>query len=207
MDFMSPNRRGLAAALAATALLVAGTASADEAHRVRGTIESLDGNILTVATREGDTATIMLLDDWMVSGVARASLADVGEGDFVGIASLPTEDGKDGALEVLIFPEEMAGTGEGSYPWDLEEGSTMTNATVADKVASVDGGSVTLSYDGGKTKEIVIPEGTPIVTFADATSDDLIVGARVFVPAHIDADGQIGTTRVVVGHNGVVPPM
>jgi hypothetical protein len=38
--------------------------------------------------------------------------------------------GGDGAIEVLIFPPAMKGTGEGSYPWDLKPKSTMTNGTV-----------------------------------------------------------------------------
>jgi hypothetical protein len=151
---------------------------------------------------------VTLAEGWTVSSVARAAVTDIKPDDFVGIASLPKADGGDGALEVLIFPPALKGTGEGSYGWDLKPNSSMTNATVADAVKDVDGRTVTVSYNG-KEKKIVIPDGTPVVTFAPATKDDLIPGAIVFIPAAKDANakGAIATHQVVVGTHGVVPPM
>lgn len=182
------------------------SAHAADQIRVRGTVESLDGSTLSVKTREGTDAKIMLKDGWKVSSVAKASVNDIKEGDFVGIASLPTADGGNGALEVLIFPAAMKGTGEGSYAWDLKPNSSMTNATVANAVKSVDGHTLTVTYKGGE-KKISIPEGTPVVTFAPAEVADLQSGATVFVPSEKASDGSISTSRVVVGTNGVVPPM
>ena len=51
-------------------------------------------------------------------------------GKFVGTAAMPGADGSLAALEVLVFPEAARGTGEGHSQWDLQPGSTMTNATV-----------------------------------------------------------------------------
>ena len=110
-----------------------------------------------------------------------------------------------GALEVLIFPPAMKGTGEGSYGWDLKPDSSMTNATVADAVKGLDGRTVTVTYHG-KEKKIAIPDGTPVVTIAGATKDDLVPGAVVFITAEKAAAGPIAH-QVVVGKNGVVPPM
>ncbi|PYE43135.1 hypothetical protein DFI02_105321 [Rhizobium sp. PP-F2F-G20b] len=195
---------------ALTAVLMAATLStavqAADQIRVRGTVESLEGNTLSVKTREGTDAKIMLTDGWKVSSVAKASIDDIKTGDFVGIASLPTAEGGDGALEVLIFPAAMKGTGEGSYAWDLKPNSSMTNATVANAVKSVDGQTVTVTYKG-KEKKISIPAGTPVVTFAQAVKADLKSGATVFVPSEKAADGTISSSRVVVGTNGVQPPM
>lgn len=173
---------------------------------VRGTIADFTGDVLVVDTREGETADIALSDGWMVSSVASAEISDIKPGDYVGIASVPMEAGGDGALEVLIFPAAMKGTGEGSFGWDLQPNSTMTNATVADAVTEVDGATVTVSYHG-QDKKIAIPEGTPVVTFASATEDDLKPGATVFVIAQEAGDGSLSTQQVVVGTNGVVPPM
>ncbi len=181
-------------------------AHAADQVRVRGTVDSFEGKTLSVKTREGTDAKIMLKDDWKVSSVAKASVDDIKPGDFVGIASMPTASGGDGALEVLIFPAAMKGTGEGSYAWDLKPNSSMTNATVADAVKSVDGRTVTVTYKG-KEKKISIPDGTPVVTFAPATEADLKVGATVFVPSEKAADGSMSSGRVVVGTNGIVPPM
>ena len=108
-------------------------------------------------TREGPDAKLMLKPGWKMAGVAKASLEDIKPGDFVGIASLPTSSGGDGAVEVLVFPPAMKGTGEGSYPWDLKPKSTMTNATVTNAVKGVDGRTLDLSYSGGKEKKISDP--------------------------------------------------
>jgi hypothetical protein len=181
-------------------------AQADDTVRVRGTIASLEGSTLTVKTREGPNATLALKPGWKMTGVAAASLSDIKPGDFVGIASLPTAAGGDGAIEVLIFPPAMKGTGEGSYPWDLKPKSAMTNGTVLNAVKDVDGRTLTISYKGGE-KKISVPDGVPIVTFGPATEADLKPGATVFVPAQRGADGSLATGFVVVGANGVNPPM
>lgn len=198
-----------AAAFAASTLAIAAqsTHAADaERVRVRGDVASLAGDKLVVKTHEGNDQTITLKPDWQVGGVKKASVEDIKPGDFVGIASLPKADGGDGALEVLIFPAAMKGTGEGSRPWDLKPNSSMTNATVAKAVKSVDGHSVTLTYQG-KEKTISIADETPIVTLTSAEKTDLTPGAHVIVIGEKATDGAVTASRVTVGVNGLVPPM
>ena len=132
-------------------------ARAADTVRVRGTVVGLDGSTLKVKTPEGPTDALALKPGWKVTGVAAAGVADIKPGDFVGIASLPRAAGGDGALEVLIFPAAMKGTGEGSYPWDLKPNSTMTNGTVSNAVKGVDGRTLTIAYSGGQEKKISIP--------------------------------------------------
>ncbi|MGL4962934.1 MAG: hypothetical protein ACRC67_17010 [Inquilinus sp.] len=194
-------------------LLVTGLTSSASAQnqnaqqvRLRGSIVEASDTMLKVKTREGQTVDITLAQGLNVSGVANASVSDIKPGDYVGIASLPKVGGGDGALEVLIFPPALKGAAEGSFGWDLKPNSTMTNATVADAVKGVEGRTVTVTYHG-QEKTIAIPEGTPVVTFAPATQADLKPGAVVFIPAEKDASGAITAQRVVVGTNGVVPPM
>ncbi|WP_405049712.1 hypothetical protein [Rhizobium sp. 1399] len=172
---------------------------------IRGSVVNLAGSTLKVKTREGETVDVALADDWQVASVANAKVSDIKPGDYVGIASLPKEQGGDGALEVLIFPPALRGAGEGSFGWDLKPNSSMTNATVADAVKDVDGRTVTVSYHG-KEKKISIPDGTPVVTIAPATKEDLVAGAVVFIPAEKASSGTVAH-RVIVGKNGVVPPM
>jgi hypothetical protein len=155
-----------ASAAAFLAIAILSPAQAAENVRVRGTIVGLDGSTLTVKTREGPNAVLMMKPGWKMAGVAKASVDDIKPGDFVGIASLPTASGGDGAVEVLVFPPAMKGTGEGSYPWDLKPKSSMTNATVTNAVKGVEGGTLDLSYSGGKEKKISVPDGVPIVTLA-----------------------------------------
>lgn len=185
--------------------VTAATAQQAEPLNVRGAVVSLDGSTLKVATREGETLDVALADGWVVSAVQRAEITDIKPGDYVGIASLAKADGGDGALEVLIFPPQLKGAGEGSFGWDLKPDSSMTNATVADAVTGVDGRTVTVSYHG-QEKKISILDDTPVVTLAAATPADLVSGAVVFIVAQKTAAGTVGS-QVIVGKDGVVPPM
>jgi len=195
----------LAAGAVVTLAALQGANAADRV-RVRGTIESLDGDTLKVKSRDGKDITVMLKSGWGVTGVTKASAADIKPGDFVGIANEPTDSGVAGAIEVVIFPASMKGTGEGDRPWDSKPNSSMTNATVANAVKSVNGPTLTLTYKGGE-KKINIPDGTPVVTLISATKDDLKAGAGVFITGETTGEGMVSTDRVAVGVNGTVPPM
>jgi hypothetical protein len=203
---MSLSKFGIVGvAFALCALPVASAHAADQA-RVRGVVESLKGDTLMVKSREGKDVTIMLKSGWGVTGVVKASVTDIKPGDFVGIASQPTDSGVNGALEVLIFPAAMKGTGEGDYGWDLKPKSSMTNATVASAVTSVNGPTLSLTYKGGE-KKISIPQGTPVVTLGAATKDDIKPGAGVIIFGTTTGDNMVESDRVLVGINGIVPPM
>ena len=194
---------GMALALGAMTTL---SAHAADKARVRGVVESLNGDTLMVKSREGKDVTIKLKSGWAVNGIVNASVTDIKPGDFVGIASVPTDSGINGALEVLIFPAAMKGTGEGDYGWDLKPKSSMTNATVASAVTSVNGPTLSLTYKGGE-KKISIPPGTPVVTFGTATKDDVKPGAGVIINGTTNGDNTVESDRVLVGINGVIPPM
>ena len=204
----NPMKKG-ALALAAV-LMMSGVglqaAQAADKIRVRGVVESLSGDTLKVKSREGKDVMIMLKSGWSVNGIVKADVSDIKPGDFVGIASMPTDSGVNGALEVLIFPAAMKGTGEGDYGWDLKPKSSMTNATVASAVTSVNGPTLTLTYKGGE-KKISIPPGTPVVTIAPATKADIKAGAGVIINGTTGSDSMVEADRDVVGINGVVPPM
>lgn len=202
----APRFRLAAIGIAAFLAFPASAALAqDKDVHVRGTVVSLDGATLTVKTREGATLPVTLKSGWKITGLARAAVDTIKPGDFVGIASLPMGTGGDGAVEVLVFPAAMKGTGEGSYPWDVKPGSSMTNATVSNAVKDVQGHTLTLTYKGHE-KKITIAADTPVVTFAPAAPSDLAPGAAVFVPAERDGSA-LSAGFVVVGTNGVTPPM
>jgi hypothetical protein len=174
--------------------------------RVRGKVEKLDNTVLKVKTREGGTAEIKLPDNFGVIGVTKAKLTDIKPDKFVGIAAKTQKDGTMQALEVVIFPDNMKGFGEGHYPWDLQPESTMTNATVTNAVKNVKGQVLTLKYKDGE-KQITVPKNAPIVTFVPAQMGDIKPGAGVFVNATKQADGSLTAPRVAVGLKGTVPPM
>jgi hypothetical protein len=203
------NWKLTAAALGFGAVILTGfngAAIAADIVRIRGVIETSDGSKMTVKTREGASTAIALATGVKIMAVAKASVEDIKPGDFVGIASLPKSKGGDGAVEVLIFPAAMKGTGEGSYPWDLKPQSTMTNATVSNAVKEVDGHEITVKVNG-KDKTISVADGTVVVTLAPAIAADLKPGATVFVPTERGTDGMLTAGFVIVGANGIVPPM
>ncbi|NLR99304.1 hypothetical protein HGP17_20985 [Rhizobium sp. P38BS-XIX] len=201
------RKRLITGALTLTIAALAALQSVEAAERVkvRGTIESLDGDTLKVKSRDGKDVTVALKAGANVGGVVKAAVGDIKPGDFVGIASQPTDSGINGAIEVVIFPAAMKGTGEGDRPWDTPN-SSMTNATVANAVTSVNGPTLTLKYKGGERK-INIPNGTPIVTLASATKSDLKPGAGVFITGERNSDSTVSAERVAVGLNGTMPPM
>ncbi|MCW6506509.1 hypothetical protein [Lichenifustis flavocetrariae] len=194
-----------AAFLCVGALTTAPAMAADMAH-IRGTVSAVQGSHVTIKTVDGKDIGLTLGADWKIGGVVAASMADIKPGTFIGTANVAGPDGNK-ALEVVVFPEAMRGTGEGDYGWDLKPKSAMTNANVTSKVDGVDGSSVMLSYKGGE-KKVTISPSTPIVTIVPATEDDVKTGAKVFVAGSETPDGtMLSGGRLVVGKNGVTPPM
>src|SRR3954469_663569 len=93
-------------AFAVATLTLALTAVSAEAQnvRVRGTIEKLDGNTLSVKSRDGADLKLVLKDNARIAGVVKASLADVKASTNVAITSRPRSDGTLEAVELRIFP-------------------------------------------------------------------------------------------------------
>jgi len=177
-------------------------------QRVRGTVEKLDGQTLMVKTRQGPVATIALTPNFTVNGVVKKALADIKNGDYIGVGSVRGMDGKLHALEVHIFPEAMRGTAEGQFPWDLQPGpgSQMTNAAVSGIASAPAGQMLTLTYKGGQSEIVVGPEAA-IVTFQPADASLLKPGATVFMVAQRQADGRLTASRITAEKDGVKPPM
>jgi len=193
--------------LAALALCAAAATAqpATPTMRLRGTIEKIDATTLVVKERSGETMSLALADNFSVSEVVPIDPAAIQPGSFVGTASLPGADGSLSALEVLVFAENMRGTGEGHSPWDLQPGSQMTNATVAAIAPGAKGRTMTLHYkDGDKT--IFVPDGIPVVTLKPGDRSLLVPGAKVIVTAQV-RNGQPTALRVSAGRNGFQPPM
>jgi hypothetical protein len=143
--------------------LLAAPAGAQQAPptRIRGTVEKLDGQALTVKTREGPQVTVTLPPNQPVAYLIKKSLADIKDGDFVATTSMKGTDGKNHSVELRIFPESLRGLGEGQYAWDLMPDSLMTNATVSGTAGAPQGQDLKVTYQGGES-EIVVGLNTPI---------------------------------------------
>lgn len=194
------------------ALLVAAVSAAAVAQapanppvRIRGTVEKIDGQNLTVKAVNGASMTIKLADNFVVMGVNKGSLADIDSGKFIGTTTVGERDGALIALEVHIFPENMRGTGEGHYDWDLRPSSKMTNANVANVVSMGKDRLLTVQYKGGE-KKILVPKSAVIVSFTPTDRGELKPGAKVFVNSQRQPDGSLTAPRVNVGMNGQAIP-
>lgn len=175
--------------------------------RVRAAILAFDGMEMQVRTREGSNLKIRLSDQTKVNVLKTIHLADIKQGSFVGITAISHGPGTPlQAREVHLFPEAQRGTGEGHYDWDLEPGSSMTNANVDAIVDTNNGKEMTLSYKGGNQK-IVVSRDIPIVAFAPADASVLKPGTYVFCITQQQADGSLVAQRISVGLNGMKPPM
>lgn len=200
------RRLFLATALLAATTAVAAMAQTTPPTRVRGTVAALEGNTLTINSRDGQKVEISLKDPLTVVTVKNVELSSVAPGSYIGTATRTGADGKQTAIEVLVFPEPMRGAGEGHYAWDLEPGSMMTNGTVKGAVTAASGRELTIGFkDSSNT--VFVPPNAPVVTFAPAAREDLKPGAKVFCIATKDAEGKLTAARVTVGKDGVAPPM
>ena len=218
------------------AALLAGVAAAQQSpapaaqQRVRGDIIAFRGDTLEVKSRSGEALKLKVAPNARVNLVEKADLSSVRDGAFVGTAAVQQPDGTLRAVEVHVFPDSMRGTGEGHRPWDLQPGSTMTNATVAKvdeggsapqssgtgssmtnatvaKVDESDGArKLTLRYKDGQ-KTVVVPPGTPVVKLEPGDRSKVVPGSHVFAVVSRQPDGTLLTERLNVGKDGLVPPM
>ena len=181
-------------------------APANPPVRIRGTVDKLDGNKLTVKSRDGQSVDIVLADNVGVVYLVKKSMADIKSGDYLASTGIKGTDGKIHAIEVRIFPEALRGAGEGQYPWDLKPDSVMTNATAGTITKSGDGNVVSVTYKG-TTSDYTIDPTTPIFTYEQGDKALLVPGAAVFVIATKKDDDSLATARLTVEKDGIKPPM
>jgi hypothetical protein len=182
-------------------LLVTTAAFAQAPTRVRGTITSLEGDVLSVKSREGKELKIQLAPDAQVALTKKASAADFKTGAYVGVTSVKGPDGRLVARRVhALGPQvpQMHGA------WDSIPDSMMTNATL-DATAQVGAGTeLVLKNKDGEQKILVTPQ-TEYYTFAPGTRADLKPGETIFTGA-AQKDGKLVAQRVTVSKDGVKPP-
>lgn len=206
------NRR-LFTASAVVALGAAGLGSAgaqEQNVRLKGTITSFSGQVLTVDAAAMGPAKIVMADKFRVNLVEPIPITKIGVGDFIGSGAVPQPNGMQLAVEVHVFAESLRGTGEGFRPWSGVASGTMTNATVREissaQLEGISGRVLTLKYAGGEQR-LFIPPTTPIVRLSPGDRGALVPGAHVTINAVRSADGGLSAASVNVGKDGFVPPV
>ncbi|HEY5900367.1 MAG TPA: DUF5666 domain-containing protein [Burkholderiales bacterium] len=190
-------------ALAALAMaFVSATALAQTNVRVRGTISEVNGDVLTVKSREGRDIKLNLAPDAQVVTTKKTSAAEFKPGSYIGVTSVKGPDGRLVAKRIhALGPQvpQMHGA------WDSIPNSMMTNANLASSAQVSGGNELTLKYKDGEQKILVTPE-TEYFTFEPGTRADLKPGETIFSGARVEGDGKFMTQRVAVSKNGVKPP-
>ena len=186
------------------------SAVADSTTHLRGAIQSVAAHSFDVSAA-GKAVSVQWNDQTRIASLEPAQVEDITPGLFVGTAAVPQPDGSLKALEVHIFPEAMRGTGEGYRPFPQVAQGSMTNATVTNILgtqgAVTDNGiTLTLKYKDGQ-QTVMVPKGTPVVLLGQGDASMLKPGAKVSVTGAKDASGAVTATRILVGLDGVTPPI
>lgn len=178
----------------------------DKPVRVAGTVESFDGQTLAVKSAKLGEVKINLTADATVFGVAKATLADVKAGSYVGIGAMPQPDGSQRAVQVTVMAESQRGLSEGHRPWDARPNSTMTNAYVTSMVKEKDGEILTVKYKDGEKKVVVTPQ-TVIAAAAPAKKEEIKAGTQMIIFGwDKQPDGSVLAKTLYVGRS-VTPAM
>lgn len=125
------------------------TSAVPAATRTRGVVQTIAADAVTLQTYDGKSTSVPIDAKTGFAWVVASNLDSLKDGDFVGTATT----GPDTALravELVIFPESMRGSGEGHYAWDVPGvvaaagggnagSSAMTNGTVQGQSAMTNG--------------------------------------------------------------------
>jgi hypothetical protein len=198
------NASRIAAVLSAF-LLASAAAQSQAPSRVRGTITALDGNMLSVKSREGQDLKIELAPNATFAYMKKMSLVDIKSGTPLGTTAVKGADGKLVARELHMLNPDRPIPSEGHRPWDSEPESTMTNAMVTAVVQANRGSEITLTYKGGE-QQVLVPAGIPIVMAVESDRSVIVPGEYAYIAVTAGADGKLTATRLQVSKDGVRPP-
>lgn len=208
--------------------------AADPAVHVRGTVTDVTATGFTVQTATG-TQNVAVAADTRIAGVVPSNLDAIQPGSYIGSANVP-RGASANALEVVVFPPAMKGTGLGDYAWDLPAhggaGSAMTNGSVTS--SAMTNGTVKSSKAGGAATNSAMTNGTvkaatgsgarTLVVDYGSGQKTIVVSATTPVVTFAPADksaivkgarvfvagkpgNPVAAGFVAVGLNGTAPPM
>ena len=155
-------------------------------------------------TRAGEDQTIHLTPKTRFVLVVPAQLTDVKPGSFIGVAAVPGEGRRTQGHGSPLFPEAMRGTGEGYRPFDLGPKSSMTNGNIGARRATT-GPKLTVTYKGGE--QTMSSTRRRRSSASTRRADRSQAGAAIIARGPKQEDGSIDAGFVLVGKDGLVPPM
>ena len=187
--------------IALLGLLSATSSYAQQNVNIRGLVTAFDGKVISVKTRDGGDVRIDLPETVNVNATKAFTMADIKPGMVMGVTTIKRADGATVAIDVRPIPPTAP---QGLSPFDLQPGSTMTNAAVEAAVDSVGGQELVLNYKTGSVK-VLVPPGTPMSQSMPGSRSDIKPGETVFVAARAGDGGMFTAVRVQVSKDGVKP--
>ncbi len=181
--------------------LASGSALAQKNVNIRGTVTAFDGKIISINSRDGGPVQVELPEKVNVSGTASFTLADVKPGMPLAVTTIKRADGEIVAIDVRPIPPTAP---QGLSAYDLQPGSTMTNALLEGQALSSSGSELTLNYKTGMVK-VLVPPGTPMSRAVPGSRADIKPGETIYVYASVGADGKFTAVRTQVSTNGLKP--
>jgi Domain of unknown function (DUF5666) len=182
--------------------LVSTAALAQTNVRVRGTITALNGDVLSVKSRDGRDIQLHLAPDAQVVTTKKVSADEFKPGSYVGVTSVKGPDGQLVAKRVHAIGPQVP---QMHAPWDSIPNSMMTNANIVSSAKVSGGNELTLKNKEGEQKILLTPE-TEYYNFTPGSRADLKPGETIFSGARVGDDGKFMTQRVAVSKDGVNPP-
>jgi hypothetical protein len=177
-------------------------AQAPQNVRIRATIAAIDGDVLSLKSRDGTAMKMRMTDKTTVATARALKLADLPKNAFVGITAVKGPDGVLVARGLHMIPKTAR---EGHTESDFEPGASMTNAYLEANVQTSSGGDLTMVYKDGMQR-VRVPIGTPVVAFDPADRSALAPGVYVIVAAQVGPDNTITALRIQAEKAGVKPP-
>jgi hypothetical protein len=180
---------------------------AQQPGRIRGQIESIDGSNAVLKLRDGGTMKLKIADDARVSALTKASVDDLKDDTFVGIAGVVRPDGSIEAYSVHIFlPAQRGVVADRHTPWDGRPNSTMTNAYIeGTPTGTADTHSFKVKYKDGE-KTITVTPQTGIARAAPGSKDELKPGVQIIIFASTK-EGDTTVAKVLYVGRGITPAM
>jgi preprotein translocase subunit YajC len=170
--------------------------------RIRGTIQALQDNVLTVAANNGETVKVHLAPNYTVGAIVQTTPDKVKPGTKIGIVGFGPPKQQRAAV-ISIFPAD-ANVNESQFAWDTQPDSVMTNAPVTADVSGVNGRLLTVSIKG-EPVEVTVPQNVIVQETEPGAPAMLVPGAKVLIFAQQAADGTVSAPRVNVGKDGWTP--
>lgn len=182
------------AALLALLLFATSAADAQNPMRIRGTINSVKGDAMSVKTGDGKNLDVQIGEKTTIVFGQPIALTDIKPGDFLGVTSVKRKDGTLTAYDVRRFPKPV---NPGHRPFDGRDDQTMTNATVSATVQGERGRELDLSHEGG-TQKVTVADTAVLTSLGPGQRSNLVFGSYVNLTADAGADGKLVARNIEV---------